>query len=119
MTVKVSVACRRARLLARHQLSVPAATVAGAVDAMVALHGTDPVTVYLSARARVPAATVEAVDEALYGSRAIVRMLGMRRTVFVVRRRCSRWCSWLHRRRRAAAATGAGTGPRERRGRGR
>ncbi len=84
MTVKVSIACRRARLLARHQLSVPAATVAGAVDAMVALHGTDPVTVYLSARARVPAATVEAVDEALYGSRAIVRMLGMRRTVFVV-----------------------------------
>jgi putative protein-(glutamine-N5) methyltransferase len=84
MTVKVSIACRRARLLARHQLSVPAATVAGAVDAMVALHGTDPVTVYLSARARVPAATVEAVDEALYGSRAIVRMLGMRRTMFVV-----------------------------------
>jgi hypothetical protein len=84
MTVKVSVACRRARLLARHQLSVPAGTTAGAVDAMVALHATDPVTVYLSARARVPAVTVEAVDEALYGSRAIVRMLGMRRTVFVV-----------------------------------
>ncbi|HET6186522.1 MAG TPA: crosslink repair DNA glycosylase YcaQ family protein, partial [Trebonia sp.] len=84
MTVKVSVACRRARLLARHQLSVPAGTIAGAVDAMVALHATDPVTVYLSARARVPAVTVEAVDEALYGSRAIVRMLGMRRTMFVV-----------------------------------
>lgn len=84
MTVKVSVASRRARLLARHQLSVPAATIGGAVDAMVALHATDPVTVYLSARARVPAATVEAVDEALYSSRAIVRMLGMRRTMFVV-----------------------------------
>jgi len=84
MTVKVSVACRRARLLARHQLSVPASTIAGAVDSMVALHATDPVTVYLSARARVPAATVEAVDEALYASRAIVRMLGMRRTMFVV-----------------------------------
>jgi putative protein-(glutamine-N5) methyltransferase len=84
MTIKVSVACRRARLLARHQLSVPAATVDGAVDAMVALHATDPVTVYLSARARVPAATVEAVDDALYSSRAIVRMLGMRRTMFVV-----------------------------------
>ena len=84
MTVKVSVAGRRARLLARHQLSVPAGTIAGAVDAMVALHATDPVTVYLWARARVPAATVEAVDEALYGSRAIVRMLGMRRTMFVV-----------------------------------
>jgi len=84
MTVKVSVACRQARLQARHQLSVPAATIAGAVDAMVALHATDPVTVYLSAHARVPAATVEAVDEVLYASRAIVRMLGMRRTVFVV-----------------------------------
>jgi len=84
MTVKVSVARRRARLLARHQLAVPAATIGGAVDAMVALHATDPVTVYLSARARVPAATVEAVDEALYSSRAIVRMLGMRRTMFVV-----------------------------------
>ena len=84
MTVKVSIACRRARLLARHRLSVPAATVPDAVDAMVALHATDPVTVYLSARARVPSATVEAVDEALYTSRALVRMLGMRRTVFVV-----------------------------------
>ena len=84
MTVKVSLACRRARLLARHRLSVPAATVPGAVDAMVALHATDPVTVYLSARARVPSATVEAVDDALYASRALVRMLGMRRTVFVV-----------------------------------
>ena len=32
MTVKVSVACQRARLLARHQLSVPASTIAGAAD---------------------------------------------------------------------------------------
>ena len=87
---------------------------------MVALHGTNPVTVYLSARARVPAATVEAVDEALYGSRAIVRMLGVRHTVFVVpaplfpvvQRACTEDV-------RAAAATAAGTGPREQRGRGR
>jgi hypothetical protein len=84
MTVKVSAAQRRARLLSRHKLSDPAATVAAAADAMVALHATDPLTVYLSARARVPSATVEAVDEALYSERGIVRMLGMRRTVFVV-----------------------------------
>jgi hypothetical protein len=84
MTVKVSAAQRRARLLSRHKLSGPAATVAAAADAMVALHATDPLTVYLSARARVPSATVEAVDEALYSERGIVRMLGMRRTVFVV-----------------------------------
>jgi Winged helix DNA-binding domain len=84
MTLKVSEAHRRARLLARHQLSAPAATVAAATEAMVALHATDPATVYLSARARVPSATIEAVDEALYAERRIVRMLGMRRTVFVV-----------------------------------
>jgi hypothetical protein len=84
MTVKVGAAQRRARLLSRHRLSVPAATVTAAAEAMVALHATDPVTVYLSARARVPSATAEAVDDALYAERAVVRMLGMRRTVFVV-----------------------------------
>ena len=84
MTVKVSAADRRARLLSRHKLSVPAATIGAAADAMVALHATDPLTVYLSARARVPSATVETVDEELYTERGIVRMLGMRRTVFLV-----------------------------------
>ena len=84
MTVKVSVAQRRARLLARHRLSVPAASVTEATQALVALHATDPVTVYLSARARTPTATLEAVDEALFETRGIVRILAMRRTVFVV-----------------------------------
>ena len=84
MTLKVSEAQRRARLLTRHRLGAPAATVTAATEAMVALHATDPVTVYLSARARVPSATIEAVDEALYAERGIARMLGMRRTVFVM-----------------------------------
>ena len=84
MTPQVSVNQRRARLLARHRLSVPAATVTGATNAVVALHATDPVTVYLSARARAEAGTTEAVDGALYETRGIVRTLGMRRTVFVV-----------------------------------
>ena len=84
MTPKISVAQRRARLVARHRLATPAATVTGATEAMVALHATDPVTVYLAARARVRSATAETVDEALYAERRIVRMLGMRRTVFVV-----------------------------------
>jgi hypothetical protein len=70
--------------MARHRLSRPAETVAEAVEAIVVLHATDPVTVYLSARARVTGATLEAVDEALYAERSLVRMLGMRRTVFVV-----------------------------------
>lgn len=84
MTVKVSITRRRARLLARHRLSAPAATVTEAAEAVVALHATDPVTVYLSARARTEAGTTAAVDEALYETRGIVRTLGMRRTVFVV-----------------------------------
>jgi hypothetical protein len=84
MTPKVSAAQRRAWLVARHRLATPAATVTGATETMVALHATDPVTVYLAARARVRSATTETVDEALYAERRIVRMLGMRRTVFVV-----------------------------------
>jgi putative protein-(glutamine-N5) methyltransferase len=83
MTPKVSVNQRRARLLARHRLSAPATTVTDAVTAVVALHATDPVTVYLSARARTEAGTAQ-VDEALYETRLIVRTLAMRRTVFVV-----------------------------------
>jgi hypothetical protein len=83
MALKVSVAQRRGRLVERHLLGVPAATVDEVVSTMVALHATDPVTVYLSAWARSRCAATE-MDAALYESRAVVRMLGMRRTVFVV-----------------------------------
>jgi hypothetical protein len=83
MTTKVGVAQRRARLVERQLLGAPVATVGQVADALVALHATDPVTVYLSARARSRCA-VDEVDAALYEERAVVRMLGMRRTVFVV-----------------------------------
>jgi len=82
----VSVAERRARLAVRHHLA-PAAragTVAAAVDGILALHGTDPASVYLSARARTGAVDKAAIERALYDERSLVRMLGMRRTVFVV-----------------------------------
>jgi hypothetical protein len=84
VTPRVSVAQRRARLVALHQLSSPAASVAAAADAMIALHATDPVTVYLSAWARTRCADTAEVDGALYAERRVVRMLGMRRTMFVV-----------------------------------
>jgi hypothetical protein len=82
--VKVSSAQRQARLAVRHHLSAPAATVTEAAERLIALHATDPVTVYLSARARARCDTTAEVDEALYESRLLVRMLGMRRTMFVV-----------------------------------
>jgi len=83
MTLKVGVAARRGRLVERQLLGTPVATAGEVAESLVALHATDPVTVYLSARARSRCA-VEDVDTALYDERAVVRMLGMRRTVFVV-----------------------------------
>ncbi len=83
MTRKVTAEQRRWRLVQRHRLGAPAATVAELTESLVALHATDPVTVYLSARAR-SGCTADDVDTALYAERAVVRMLGMRRTVFVV-----------------------------------
>jgi hypothetical protein len=83
LIVTVSAAQRRARLVARHWLASAAGSVAEAAESMIALHATDPVTVYLSAWARTGCGADE-VDAALYDERVLVRMLGMRRTVFVV-----------------------------------
>ena len=54
--------------------------------ALVGLHSSDPVTVYLSAWSRVRGFQVSDLEEALYERRSMVRLLGMRRTLFVVPR---------------------------------
>ncbi|MFB6962700.1 winged helix DNA-binding domain-containing protein [Streptomyces sp. NPDC056309] len=83
----IDVAERRARLALRHRLA--AGTRAGTPEevarALVALHGTDPATVYLGVGARLaePAGTVPQTERALYEDRTMVRMHGMRHTVFV------------------------------------
>jgi len=51
---------------------------------MVGLHSSDPATVYLSARARIPGLKPGDLEAALYDERSVVRVLGMRRTMFVV-----------------------------------
>ena len=55
---------------------------------MIALHGTDPASVYLAAWARSAdghrAIGHAAVERALYQDKELLRMLGMRRTMFVV-----------------------------------
>ena len=78
---------RRARLALRHRLapSTHAPTPEAVADSLVALHGTDPSTVYLAVGARLadPSATVPETTRALYEDRALLRMHGMRHTVFV------------------------------------
>ncbi|MDQ7910517.1 winged helix DNA-binding domain-containing protein [Phytohabitans sp. ZYX-F-186] len=117
---KVEVEERRARLLTRHHLAPGAAAAdpAEAARGVVALHSTDPASVFLSLHARTdagaPAAgasgagaaldpggrdrarraagprtgrvpsSVAEIERALYEERSLVRMLGMRRTMFVV-----------------------------------
>jgi len=82
---RIGVTERRARLGLRHHLAATAR--AGVVEVardLVGLHGTDPATVHLAARARMAVPGVGAVERALYEDRELVRILGMRRTMFVV-----------------------------------
>jgi len=77
---------RRNRLQARHRISAtnPAADPVDAAASVLALHASDPATVYLSVLARVPGATPDDVSSALYEHRSLVRLMAMRRTLFVV-----------------------------------
>lgn len=79
---------RRARLALRHRLAgaARAATAEEVAGALVALHATDPATVFLAAGARLGAGRdpVAEVERALYEERTLTRMHGMRHTVFVV-----------------------------------
>jgi hypothetical protein len=85
---RLSVDERRARLMRRHRLAVE--TRAGrpleVVESLVALHSTDPATVFLSTRARSLEFRAESLEDALYEHRSLARMLGMRRTLWVVPR---------------------------------
>lgn len=83
----IGAAERRARLALRHRLAGPARAdrPEEVAASLVALHGTDPATVYLAVGARLtdPARTVPETERALYEDRTLVRMHGMRHTVFV------------------------------------
>ena len=81
---RVGVRERRARLGARHRLTSRASTVEEAAGAVVGLHSSDPATVFLSSWARVDGFEPADLDDALYRRRSLVRMIGMRRTLFVV-----------------------------------
>ncbi|MEU2120784.1 winged helix DNA-binding domain-containing protein [Nocardia niwae] len=82
----IDAAERRARLAVRHRLSAPEriGRVADIARSLVALHATDPATVFLSVAARAEGLTPADVEQALYADRSLLRMLAMRRTMFVV-----------------------------------
>ena len=72
----------------RHRLS-PDERASSALDvtrSLVVLHSTDAATVFLSVQARTSDVTPPDIERELYEERTLVRMLGMRRTLFVVPR---------------------------------
>ena len=84
---------------------------------MVGLHGTDPATVYLSLAARISGIEVADIDRAMYDDRTVVRLLGMRRTVFtasydlarIIQASCAPSLATTERRRLAEAIVDNGT----------
>ncbi|WP_329555347.1 winged helix DNA-binding domain-containing protein [Streptomyces sp. NBC_00696] len=78
---------RRARLALRHRLTprTRATTPEEVAASLVALHGSDPATVYLAVGARLADASVTVTEtaRALYEDRTLIRAHGMRHTVFV------------------------------------
>lgn len=83
----IDAAERRARFAVRHRLAGTARATGPeeVAEALVALHGSDPATVHLAVGARLtePVEAVPETERALYEDRTLVRMHGMRHTVFV------------------------------------
>lgn len=77
---------RRWRMAWRHRLVDSERTndVARIADDLVALHSSDPATVFLSAAIRMRQPSIAAVEQALYEDRSLVRHHAMRRTIWVM-----------------------------------
>ncbi len=75
---------RRARVAWRHLLVAPSDDVSAVTRALVAVHSSDPATVFLTYWARMKEPSVTAVVEELYGSGRLLRHHAMRRTLWVM-----------------------------------
>lgn len=77
---------RRARLALRHRHVPDERTddVVAITDGLVALHSTDPVSVYLSVAARMGTPDLAALEHALFEERSLLRHHAMRRTLWVL-----------------------------------
>ncbi len=85
-TPRITTSERRARVARRHHLAPEsqAGSVVEAARDLVGFHGTDPTSVYLAAWTRVRGFRTATMEEALYDERSLLKILGMRRTMFVV-----------------------------------
>ena len=85
---RIDTAERRRRLAIRHHLAPDAKAddVAQLAADLVGIHATDPASVYLGTLARVSKVTHDDMASALYDDRSVLKILGMRRTMFVVPR---------------------------------
>ena len=75
---------RRARLARRHLLDGSAQSASQATRAVLALHASDPASVFLSVLARAHGLGLDDVAREMYDDRDLVRVMAMRRTLFVV-----------------------------------
>jgi hypothetical protein len=90
MTIRFDAAERQARIGVRHRLApnARAASVEEVAAGVVAIHSTDPASVVVGTWARLADrdALAGEVERALYEDRTLLRLMAMRRTMFVVDR---------------------------------
>ena len=82
----IDAAERRRRIGARHHLGANrlGRDVVAVADDLVGIHATDPASVYLGLQARTVGSARDDVADAFYERRSLLRILGMRRTMFAV-----------------------------------
>jgi winged helix DNA-binding protein len=112
---------RRARVGLRHRLAAgtQVASVAEAAAALVVIHASDSPSVFLQARARMSTSSPADIERELYEERSVLRMVAMRRTLFMVpvgdipmvHAAASRAVAETERKRTIAMLTEAGIGP--------
>ena len=81
---RVDVTERRARLVRRHHLGGRSSDIVQVARDLVGIHSSDATSVYLGVHARVENFEVSQLEAALYEARSLGRILGMRRTMFVL-----------------------------------
>jgi hypothetical protein len=79
----ITVQERRRAMVRRHHLAGDADGPEAVTRALVALHATDPASVFLSVLARSATSTLGDVSQAMYERRSLVRWMAMRRTLFL------------------------------------